>query len=248
MHHILQEILDWSEAWAPLVPLLFFLAFRPRRRWVWPVVLFLVLAFFINLASDLIWKRYRLGMGEWMYTHFRSFYNTPPPGEREELSNQVLYNIHAILRYLGFAFFFHSLSRIFRRMNFILVPLFMATLLVVFTGYRDIRDLSSLLMATDSALLLVYCLVYYFLLLKDERGFVKNNTHFWVVFGLSIYVVINFPIFLFYSVVSETAENFAITIWDLHNITYIIFCIFLAKAFHAARRPGEDLLTYKRHA
>ena len=93
-------------------------------------------------------------------------------------------------------------------------------------------------MATDSALLLIYCLVWYFLFLRDEDSSIRAHPQFWAVLGISVYVVVNFPIFLFYTVVSERAETFAINIWDLHNISYIIFCIFLAVAFYAARQPN----------
>jgi hypothetical protein len=242
MSVIIQEILNWSEAWAPLVALLCAFAWRPRGKWVTPLIIFLVLAFLANLTSDLIWKRRVLGIDDWMYRNFTYFYNfPPPPGEQDDLSNQILYNIHSILRFIFFAWFFHYLGRVFRIMNLVLVPAFIFGMGVVFSQYKDIRELSSLLMATDSALLLVYCLVYYFFFLRDENASISSRPHFWAVLGLSIYVVINFPIFLFYTVISEKAETFAINIWDIHNISYIIFCIFLAKAFHAARKSRKNL-------
>ncbi len=244
MNESLQEILDWSEAWAPLIALLAAIIFKPNGKWAKPIILFLVLAFLINLTSNVIWKRYVLGIADWMRENFTSFYDNPTPGPNEVLSNQILYNIHSILRFLLFAWFFHHLSRVFRMMNMILVPVFLAGLFVVFYFFKDIRELSSLLLATDSALLLMYCMVYYFLLIRDDSGFTTSHPHFWAVLGLSIYVVLNFPIFLFYTVVSERAEKFAINIWDLHNISYIIFCIFLAKAFHAAR-SSKDVSTLK---
>jgi len=235
-----QEILDWSEAWAPLIALLAAIIYKPKQKWSKPILLFLVLAFLVNLTSDVMWKRYHLGIADWMRENFTSFYDNPTPGKDEALSNQVLYNIHSILRFIFFAWFFHYLARIFRLMNLVLVPLFLASMFVVFYFYKDIRELSSLLMATDSAILLLYCMVYYFLLIRDDSGITTSRPHFWAVLGLSIYVVLNFPIFLFYTVVSERAEDFAINIWDLHNISYIIFCIFLAKAFHAARISKDD--------
>ncbi len=238
---ILQEILDWSEAWAPLLALIAAIVYKPIGRWTKPVIIFLVLALLANLTSDLIWKRYDLGIADWMRVNFRDLYDNPNP-EKEILSNQVLYNVHSILRFLFFAWFFHYLGRTFRKMNLLLVTLFIILMGLIFIFYKDIRELSSLLMTTDSALLLIYCLVYYFLFLRDENAKVSNHPHFWAVLGLSIYVVINFPIFLFYTVISEKAETFAIDIWDVHNISYIIFCIFLARAFYAARTSKSKTL------
>jgi hypothetical protein len=242
MNRILQEILDWSEVWATLIPLTAVIILRPKAKWIRPVFYFLVIGFILYVIIDVIWKRYKIGLGEWMHANLEFLYDAPKNGE-EQLSNAVCYNILSIIRFLLFAWFFHYLSPVFRKMNWVLVPLFGITLLVIFTVFRDIRDFSSLLMGTDSAILLAYCLVYYFLLLRDEDSEGRIQPPFWAVLGLSIYVVINFPIFLFYNAISKQAEKFAIDIWTLHNITYIIFCIFLAKAVLAAsraekKRPG----------
>ena len=54
----------------------------------------------------------------------------------------------------------------------------------------------------------------------------------WVVAGLSIYVAVNFFIFLFYATLIATALKFSIVIWNVHNIFFIIFCIFIAIALN----------------
>ena len=55
---------------------------------------------------------------------------------------------------------------------------------------------------------------------------------FWVVTGLSIYVVINFFVFLFYVPLLTENPDLADRMWSIHNLAYITMCIFIAKAFY----------------
>ena len=61
-----------------------------------------------------------------------------------------------------------------------------------------------------------------------------------VVTGLAIYEVVSFPIFLFYKTLMETTKNYAVTIWDVHNLTYIVFCLFIAKAFYGTAQRAKQ--------
>ena len=96
----------------------------------------------------------------------------------------------------------------------------------------DYEAFSSRLLATEAALLLFYCMQYFiYLIIEDKHHHIKTAPGFWVVTGLSIYVGANFFIYLFYEYLSEKTINFAINIWDVHNIVFIIFCIFIAIQF-----------------
>ncbi len=230
MKDILQEILDWSEAWAPLIPLLVFWIKKPREAWIRPLVIYLVIAFLLNLIATIIWKRMHMGLEGWMQQNLGVFYNADG-----SLNNTIFYNLHSISRFLLFAWFFHYMGKQFRKINKVLPPLVILLGLIYFIFYDDIRDFSSVLFSTEAALLLFYGLFYYLILLRDEQSHIKRQPSFWIVTGLSIYVVINFPIFLFYSVLEEQADKFAVDIWDLHNISYIVFCLLIAKSFYAAK-------------
>ena len=228
MKDVLQEILDWSEAWAPLIPLLFLLIRKPRHAWVRPVKWYLVLAFLVNLAATLIWKRKVLGIDEWMQANLDFLYED----DGKVLRNTLLYNLHSIIKFILFAWFFHLIGKVFRKMNTVLPALVLLLITANFIINEDIRHFSSLLLATEAAILLIYCLVYYLVMLREEDMPDKRPPYFWVVTGLSIYVVINFPIFLFYNALETQAKTFAVDIWDVHNISYIIFCFFIAKSFY----------------
>ena len=87
MSNLIQPILNWSEVWALLIPL-FVLLLRPKQPfYLKPVILYLWAALFLNLTGDII--------GE---------YNKNHPGWH--LSNNPLYNIHSLLRFTCFSYFF----------------------------------------------------------------------------------------------------------------------------------------------
>jgi hypothetical protein len=72
--------------------------------------------------------------------------------------------------------------------------------------------------------------------LQQENFNLFQSPHFWMVTGLSIYVVTNFFVFLFYEPMIELDVDLALNIWNLHNVSFIVFCFFIAKAFYGAPR------------
>lgn len=88
----------------------------------------------------------------------------------------------------------------------------------------------------EAYLLLIYCMIYYLEALKDDQKNLFLETDFWVVTGLSIYVVVNFFVFLFYQPMIDVDVKLAINIWNVHNIAFIIFCLLITKAIYASSR------------
>jgi hypothetical protein len=94
MGSFLTDILDWSEAWAPLIPLAIWVCHREQPGYLRPVVLYIWAAFFIDLGIDLIWK---------CRTHISPPWN----------SNNYLYNVHSLVRFFLFVAFFIRLNQPF---------------------------------------------------------------------------------------------------------------------------------------
>ena len=154
--------------------------------------------------------------------------------------NAYLYNISSIFRFICFSLFFISLRQPF------LVPikkiLPIIGLVLVFLIFRFLKDdfngvyLSSRLFALEAGMLLFYSLQYYLYKMQDDV--VRQRTpDYWVVIGLSIYVVFNFIYFLFYqSLLDKGYITTVADLWNLHNVTFIILCIFIGKAFYASNK------------
>src|SRR5688572_1152191 len=168
MNYYLQQILDWSEVWAVLIPLTIYVIKKPKSKWVRPVLYYLIIALVCNLCADLIWKRRKLDIEPWMQANLAFIFEA----DGSTVKNAVLYNIHFISRFLLFAWFFTYIATIYSRLNRIIIPLFVVGLLVNFIFFESILGdevFSSRLFTVEAALLLLYCSIYYFMVLRDER-------------------------------------------------------------------------------
>ena len=223
MKSIFQIILTWSDVWALLLPMLVLWLNKKPPSYLKPIIFYLWIALFLNLFADVI--------GD-----FRKPLHLP----RELQSNNFLYNIHSIVRFMCFSTFFIRLQQpfltVFKKIVPVLSLLFVLINFSFFENFYNSGHLSGRLLATEAFLLLLYCLQYYLYQLREEELEFSREPHFWVATGLSIYVVINFFIFLFYVPMFDTNPKLADKMWDYHNIAYIIFCLFLAKAFYVPAR------------
>jgi hypothetical protein len=221
-------LLDWSEAWAPLIPLIVWFFIRPKHRWLNPVLYYLILAFIFSLALDIIWKRYTLGINEWFDKNFYWW-----PSVEGFYKNTIFYNLISISRLLMFAWFFSFLGPVFRKLNYSVIPFFIIFTLANFIWFEKIEDFSSRLITLETGILLFYSVLYFFKVLRDDSPDTEAASRpvFLVVTGLSIYVALNFFIFLFYKQLTTNFVDLAKQVWPIHNFSNIIFCLLLAFAF-----------------
>ena len=218
------ELWAWSEVWALFIPMTILLIRRKRiAANLKPIVFYLLIALFLNVIADFTWRFQsprRLSLPEWMW------------------NNSSLYNIHSIARLLLFSWFFILLKEPFIVKLKKIIPI--AFLIFVVVDFIIIKPLNSFfidynseLHATEAALLLFYCLQHYLYLSQQEQtSSLKNRSINWIIAGLTIYVAINFFIFLFYSALMKTSHKFSKDIWEVHNISYIVLCCFIAKGFY----------------
>lgn len=214
-------IFDWSEVWALVIPLGMLLYFRHQPPYLKPVVVYLWVALFLNTTIDVI--------GDYK-THFPSWMQ----------SNNPLYNLHSIVRFVCFAAFFLALKQPhFTRIKKVL-PLvslaFIAANFIFVENFLYPNNLSGNLLTVEAYLLLIYCLLYYLSQLREDVDVLANGAAFWVTTGLCIYVVINFFVFLFYVPMIKQDWRLANSMWDVHNVAYILFCLSIAKAFYVSSR------------
>lgn len=221
MGRFLLSVLDWSEIWVLFIPLLVLLFRRKQPVTLKPVIIFLWLALLLNFIIDVI-------MG------FKSYF----PSWLQ--SNNPLYNILAVIRLICFSVFFIQLPHAsFASIKKLLFVLAIVLLLINFSGFENFLNpdhLSGNLLAAEAYLLLVYCMLYYLSVLRDDNEDISDSPHFWIVTGLSIYVVINFFVFLFYVPMIYANPKLADNMWNVHNVSFIIFCIFITKAFYGPFR------------
>ena len=221
---ILKEILDWSEVWATLIPLLVYLWVKPKASWVKPVLIYLILALLIGLVVDVTWK---FGTKDWVKNTFWWLYRGG------ELYTLVFYNINSFLRLVLFTWFFYVANPLFKKTYIIITCLFLAGTMTNFIEFENIiTSFSSRLFATEAAIILLYCLLYYYVVnMDDEIKSLLALPPFWTVMGLTLYTAVNFLIYLFYHYLIDAEKDYAIDIWSVHNISYIFLMVFIALAF-----------------
>jgi hypothetical protein len=211
-------IFDWAEVWALFIPLAILLI-RPKQPPLYMlVVVYVWLSLLINLVIDLTWK---------LRTYLPHDLN----------SNNYLYNTHSLVTFGLFSLFFLRLKQPFMETTKKVIPLFFLAFLVInftcFENFFDYWKFSSRLLAIEAGLLLVYCLLYYFYKVKDENEMLnKHQPDFWIVTGLGIYVAVNFFIFLLYNELTVLTSQFAVQIWNVHNISYVVLNLFLARGLY----------------
>lgn len=225
MSKIAELIFNWSEVWALLIPL-FFLMFRNKQpALITPVVVYLCLAFLLNLFGDII-------------ADFKRPYHFPAWLQ----SNNPIYNLHSVVRFACFSYFFISLPQPqFKTLKKIIAVVFILYFIIDFTLFENFfypNHLSGNILSAEAYLLLIYGMLYYLAVLNDEDDDTAfKGPVFWTVTGLSIYVVINFFVFLFYVPMITQNLVLALDIWNVHNAAYIILCLFIARALYAT--PGK---------
>ena len=216
----LNIILDLSEVWALLIPLGVLAFNRKQPSVLKPVIVYLFLALVLNLISD----------GLMLYNSGKEL--------NEMLSNNPYYNLHSIIRFACFCIFFLNLQQsYFTKIKRLIPALWLLFFIINFTfientGLFNFMHLSGNLLSAEAYFLLVYCMLYYLSQLRDDVATLRSEKVFWVITGLAIYVVINFFVFLFYIPMLDENIDLATSMWNIHNVAYIILCILIAKAFY----------------
>lgn len=226
MTSIFNKLLIWSEVWALLIPLYFALPVKKQLGYIKPVYIYLIVALVLNTIANIISNQNDLGI--------------PLPWH----NNILVYNLHSVIRFVCFAGFFILLKQNhYSNLKKIIPFMYLAILLLNFTvlgKFFDPLHINGNLMTAETYLLLVYCLLYYLSRLKEDEHFFSNDAGFWIVTGLSIYIVINFFVFLFYIPIINENDELADKIWTVHNVGYILLCVFIAKGFYSGKISQQN--------
>ena len=211
---MLQHILNWSEVWAPLIPLYIFIFKRPKESYLEIVAGYLLTALCINAVSDVSWI-FRLCM----------------PLELQ--NNNFLYNTNSICRTIFFVMFFKTAVDVFKKIYFnIFLIIYIVFFLFFFIIEKKFNTLSSPLHSTESVVLIICSITYFRKLINSDELFLAFDPNLLIISGLAIYESVNFFVFLFYEYLTVHNKTFAQYLWNVPNVIFIVFCLLIAKAFY----------------
>ena len=216
---ILKQILGWSEVWALFIPVTVFLAQRNNARLLFPLQLYLFFALVLNLLITLISNIHA----------FVVLFNG---------SNHVFYNLHSITKVAFFGWFIiRYLPRASSHIIRLLFVFYGAFVLFNFSFFESPLVFSSRLLTIESIILIFLGIAWYLYTLEDDgRAEYNRAAVFLAITGIVIYESVSFFIFLFYKQLIVPERNFALLIWKVHDIAFIVMCLFLARAFQRTRQ------------
>ncbi|MEO8108583.1 MAG: hypothetical protein ABI594_01055 [Ginsengibacter sp.] len=226
MPDLIYNLLDLSEVWALLMPLIFIFPLRKLAGWQKPVAVYVILALVLNSIATLISNS----------DDFHSLIRVK--------SNVIFYNIHSVVRFVCFSYFFILLKQkrytLLKKLLPILYVIMFLINFLFFDNFFYTGSISGNLLTIESYLLLVYCMLFFLAGLKEDEAIMDKGPELWIIVGLSIYVVINFFLFLFYVPMIKENQKLADNMWTVHNVAYIILCIFIAIAFYRSNKQKHN--------
>ena len=227
MTNFAKEFLDWSEAWAPLIPLTIFMMRRPKIPYLKTIFIYLCIALLLNVLIDGIWKGKH---------YFPVEFKNDVPAFLQD--NNFLYNLQSICRLFLLILFFDGLDFKALKIKNHYVLLIAAILIILnFTLWQHFTQFSNTLFSFESIVLLIYSLSYFLYLINRDEVNAAFDPSLLVVTGIAVYEAVNFFIFLFHEALMQQNPVFSAAIWKVHDYVFIVLCLFFAKAFYGERKP-----------
>ena len=223
-------MMDWIEVWSLFIPIIALAKRKKQPSALSPVIIYIFIALYFNIITDIIFQ-------------FQSTINFPDWFK----TNTYMYHLNSVVRFFLFSAFFIKLNQPFLYWTKRIIPLLFIGFVIInfvffekfinykfYDGYVHSK-LSHHLLTVEAALLLIYCLQYYLFRLQEDHHELKKPADFWIVTGLFIFVIASFPIYLFYGKLVSDYTNFAVVIWKVNDVCFIIFCTLIAKGFYTSK-------------
>jgi len=216
------NILNWSEVWAPLIPLYIFILKKKDYSSFRIIAVYLLTALCINAMADVSW-----------------IFKQCMPVKLQ--NNNYLYNISSILRTVIFTLFFRNTINLFSKklFNWFLI-IYAIGFLIYFIINGNFWTLNSLLHTTESFTLLICSIAFFIKLINSEEIFLKFDPRLLIISGLALYESVNFFVFLFYQYIISSTDKLWDYIWYIPDTMYIVFCILIAKAFYGESKEAYE--------
>ena len=224
----LNIIVDWLEVWALLIPLAVLIVCKPREKYIRPLAWYIVSGLLLNLAATLMLEYYYL-VPKWLYVDGMA-------------NNNILYNIHSIIRVLFLSWFIISVRQYqFPAILKIVVGAYLVFIIVDFLFLESPFYLGTTLFAGESITLLILCFSYFFSSIRDESetNWLKHPS-FLTCAGVALYEVLTFFVFLFFYPLSDADHSFFTVTMRIYSIAFLLFCILLALTFYQVKRQSKN--------
>lgn len=211
-------ILQYTEIWATLLPIFVLLSKKVNQFFLLPIKIYLFVTLNFNIWITL--------------AYFDIISN-----------NHFIYSLVAFCRLICFTWFFSILDTKSNRKIIWIIFIVAAILIILNFVFLEnfLLAFSSNVFSLEGIILLIFCIRYFLNKLKSDEVSGTFDAALYIVIGLTIYEAVCFPVFLFYKTLIDNNEHYAAQVWNIvHNIIYILFCLFIARAFYGSPRHSAN--------
>jgi hypothetical protein len=220
---LLDSILNWSEVWALLIPLLFLIIYKKDNKELTPLKWYVVIGLILNTVSTISF-----------------IYNPQMPSYLK--NNNIFYNLHSLARVLFFSWYILLISpKQHRYLCRMLVTGYLIFVVVNFIFFENPLFFSTRVFAAESVVLLFLGISFMLRSMQDET--ITNWTghpSFLVCSGIVLYEAATFFIFLFILPLAVKDPQFGLLMLKVYKICFIILCILLAITFRNYGRKHAE--------
>lgn len=230
----LLEITSWAEIAGIIISLSFVIIYKPKNRETRPLVLYIYIAFVLNLMITAIAK-------------FGNEFTIIPA------SNHICYNFHSLVRIIFFGWylsFFKTLrSSIIIR---ILTCCFCIFFLLNFIFFQPISIFSTRIASVEGICLLLFCSIFFVSTIADNSDTIwMSKPVFFICASINFYAALNFFLLLFFDFFNFTkfnSDTFFASLIIIFSIAYFLLCIVLGigikKTVLSSRSLKTDNLSF----
>jgi hypothetical protein len=199
-----------------LIPLTIWAFYKIDRIKLRPVTIYAWTGFLLYLLADFSWRTKE-------HITLPAILN----------DNNFIYNILSIVRVLLFSWYFILLKPSNgKNVKRTLTVLFIAFTIFNFIFLEKFKDFSNNTHAAEVIILLIYTAGYFIHILRSDEMVSARDPSFWIATGLFIYEAVNLFVFILYKNLTKTDAEFAFSLWHVHNVANIVFCICMAKGLY----------------
>jgi hypothetical protein len=197
-------ILNYIDAAAPLLTLLFFIRpFSRMQQELRYIFYFVLMQFLTNTLATVL--------------------------ELAEIRNYLVYVVNIVLSFLILTLlFYHQENPLIKKVIPVFTLAFIIAGVVSLAQGDGINTFNSVLSAVASFAIICYCLIYfYWKLVRDIKlSGLTNSAFFWVIIGVFTYYTGSFFIFISYKYLIVPEANTIGILWRFHNLLLSIFCFY----------------------
>lgn len=151
----------------------------------------------------------------------------------ERINNILLYQANCLASLIFITLFFNEVVPAFKRHGwFKLLSWSLVTILAVYMIFENKNVFNSHSFSYTGLIIVLYSLLFFYnKITHPSLTKITKEPVFWFVTGFFIYYSATFMIFVSYSVLTEEQKIDVNLLWRLHNIIFLIMCIYISVGY-----------------